>query len=175
MNSSKLHLYWDEKLTIDGSHHHWLIKESSFDSPRHKKTMKRMARRAQRRDGHKEITEQLKEDWIGLAEDLKPHRGMPNMFSLIPIWLMSEDERAGMEFLRQTSRHWAPTKGVRHWRHLRGRQVMSDCDETLYEDLKRSIHSESSQRGQDGSYFCRCGIEYYQLTDLRHHISSLVD
>lgn len=101
---------------------------------------KKIARRAQRRDGHKEIAEQLQEDWIGLAEDLKPHRGMPNMFSPIPIWLMSEDERLGMEHFRllQSRRGWF--EHVRSWSEDKDQQkILSTCDETLYEDLQRSI------------------------------------
>lgn len=91
-----------------------------------------MARRAQRRDGHKEIAEQFMEDWLHLDPP-------PNMFSPVPIWLISKDERLGMEHFRwlRSMAHIQNTKGPNWWHHNRDRTYSTDA--TLFEDLQRSI------------------------------------
>lgn len=135
MNSSK-----GRKITRKGSHHShgegWLYPWCGD-----RKFAKKEARRAQRRNDHKEITEQLKQypEWI----DLPP---VTNMFSPIPIWLMSEWEKEGMEWFRELKGfgHFHK-KGVRSWYELRDHQILSTrrritTDETLFEDLKRSVN-----------------------------------
>lgn len=123
-------------------------------SSSHNLFRKKMARRAQRRDGHKEVEEQWLADWpnslffvgqswqkyVALLQRIEPP---VNMFSPIPIWLMGEDERLGMEYFRQLKsyRHFYK-KGIRSWQEAeRNRKMINKIttDQTLFEDLQRSI------------------------------------
>lgn len=118
-----------------------------YDGPVNRRHLKKMARRAQRRDSHKEIEEQLDrsnvEHYLGYAVW---QSDLPNMFSPIPVFAMSEDERLGME-------HWKQMKSTAHlrggylnWRYPTPERVERWCngapkypDETLMEDLRSSI------------------------------------
>lgn len=125
---------------------------------------KKLSCRAQRRYDHKEIEEQWLADWEHSMKYQKPanveatkavtdhiwaviqlYEPGPNMFSPVPHWLMSEDEKSGMEYWRQMKSISALTKkrgGSLAWREQLRRQnflMDFDTDETLFEDLQRSL------------------------------------
>lgn len=117
----------------------WFKQEE--DSSLRRRQLKKIARRAQRRDGHKEIRDVV----AYYTEEI----ALVNMFSPIPIWLMSENERLGMEHWRQMKsdvyllrrRKAQQAEDYKDYYYLSWERFTEEeptCDETLFEDLKRS-------------------------------------
>lgn len=129
-------------LVYKGTRHHSLKKEGwHYPWLGDMKFAKKEARRAQRRDGHKEIRDVV----AYYTEEI----ALVNMFSPIPIWLMSENERLGMEHWRQMKsdvyllrrRKAQQAEDYKDYYYLSWERFTEEeptCDETLFEDLKRS-------------------------------------
>lgn len=143
MNSSKVN-----PITRKGTHHSygefWLYPWCGD-----RRLAKKIARRAQRRDNHKEIKAQLAE--VGstfIVEEVDRsymYAGVPpNQFSPIPEFAMTDWERGGMEYFRQLKSIYAilpRNKGVLGWKRIEAaRKRHIDTDETLFETLQRSVN-----------------------------------
>lgn len=101
--------------------------------PDHRRFQKKERRRAQRRDNHKEIEAQFQDE----------HPIPMNIYAPVPVFLMDDWERAGMEYFRQMKSIFAMNRGrgLLAWkRQEMARRRYIDTDETLFETLQRSVN-----------------------------------